>query len=61
MTNKQLVIDALSRLPDEVSMDEIRERIAILASIRRGEEQIDRGLGIPHEDVKVRVAQWLSK
>jgi predicted transcriptional regulator len=61
MTNKQLVLKTVKQLPDDVSMEEIEEQIAILASIRRGEEAADAGDLVPHEEVKRLVAKWLSE
>ena len=52
MTQKEIVLDAISELPDEVSLGEIAERIEFLAAIQKGMDQLDRGEGIPHEEVK---------
>jgi len=61
MTNKQLVIETVRELPDETSLDEIAERIAILAAIRKGEEDADAGRVISHEELKRRMKTWISK
>ena len=61
MTDKQLVIEAVRELPDEASLDEIAERIAILAAIRKGEQAADAGRVVTHDEMKRRVATWLSK
>jgi predicted transcriptional regulator len=60
MTQKELVLDAISELPDEASLDEIAERIEFLAAIQKGIDQLDRGEGIPHEEVKRQLATWLA-
>jgi predicted transcriptional regulator len=60
MTDKQLVIDTVSRLPDAAPIETIREEVEILAAIRRGEEAADAGRTTPHEDVKKMVASWSS-
>jgi len=61
MSNKELVLEAVRELPEETTMEEILEQIAILAAIRRGEEDADADRVIPHEEVKRRVASWISK
>lgn len=61
MSNKEAVIETVRELPDDVSLEDILERIAILAAIRRGEEAGDAGRVIPHEEVKKRVASWITK
>ena len=60
-TNKQLALDVVRRLPDDATMDDIREEIEILASIQAGIEDIEAGRYVSHEEVKRQVAQWLSK
>jgi predicted transcriptional regulator len=58
MSNKELVIEALRKLPEDTSLEEISEEIAILAAIRRGEKAAEMGKVIPHEEVKARFASW---
>ena len=60
MTQKALVLDAIKELPDEASLAEIAERIEFLAAIQKGTDQLDRGEGIPHEEVKRQLARWLA-
>jgi predicted transcriptional regulator len=61
MTQKRLVLETISELPDEVSLEEIAERIEFLAAIQKGIDQLDRGEGIPHEEVKRQLATWLAR
>ncbi len=61
MSNKDVVIEAVRELPDEVTFEEIIEQITILAAIRRREQAADAGRVIPHEEIKKRVASWISK
>jgi predicted transcriptional regulator len=60
VSNKDLVIEAVRKLPEDISLDEISEEIAILAAIRRGERAAEEGKLIPHEEVKKRLAAWKS-
>jgi predicted transcriptional regulator len=60
MTQKEIVLDAINELPDEASLDEIAERVDFLAAIQKGFDQLDRGEGIPHEEVKRQLATWLT-
>ena len=61
MTQKKLVLDVINELPDETSLDEIAERIEFLAAIQKGIDQLDRGEGIPHDEVKRQLATWLAR
>jgi predicted transcriptional regulator len=61
VTQKKLVLDVINELPDEASLDEIAERVEFLAAIQKGIDQLDRGEGIPHEEVKRQLATWLAR
>lgn len=60
MTQKELVLDAIGELPDETSLEEIAARIDFLAAVQKGLDQLDRGEGIPHAEVKRQLATWLT-
>jgi predicted transcriptional regulator len=60
MTEKEIVIKAVSELPDNCSIDEIADRISFLAAVQKGLDQLDRGKGIPHEEIKRQLASWLT-
>jgi predicted transcriptional regulator len=59
MTEKEIVIETIRSLPDNCSLDDIAERIEFMAAVRKGLDQLDRGEGIPHEEVKKQLASWL--
>jgi len=61
MSEKQLALDSIERLPENASLDVIAERLDFLAAIRKGFDQIERGETIPHDEVKRQLATWLSK
>lgn len=61
MTQKQLVLEAIKELPEETSLHDIAERIEFLAAIQKGIDELDRGEGIPHEEVKRQLASRLAK
>jgi predicted transcriptional regulator len=58
MSAKQIVLDALQRMPEASTLEEISEEIAILAAIRRGEAAAEAGRVLSHEEVKQRSASW---
>jgi predicted transcriptional regulator len=61
MSDKQLVVELLNRLPEDAKLQDIGREIEFLAAIREGEEQADRGEVVPHEQVKREFASWISK
>ena len=60
MTEKEIVIQAVRELPDNCSIDDIADRIEFLAAVQKGLDQLDRGEGIPHEEIKRQLASWLT-
>ena len=61
MSDKQLVLNSIGRLPDDASLDAIAEQVEFLAAVRKGLDQIERGQTIPHDEVKRQLASWLAK
>ncbi len=57
---KQQIIQAIETLPDDATNDDAVERIIFLSKIETAIAQADAGMGIPHEEVKKRMAKWLS-
>ncbi len=60
MTQKELVLDAITELPDDASITEIADRVDFLRQIQKGFDELDAGKGIPHEDLKRQLASWLT-
>jgi predicted transcriptional regulator len=60
MTDKQAVMDALGRLPEGASLEEITEELQIMASIRRGRSDIAAGRSKSHEEVEQLVESWAT-
>ena len=60
MTEKEIVLETIRALPDDCSLDEIAERIEFMAAVQKGLDQLDRGEGIPHEEIKRQLASWLT-
>jgi predicted transcriptional regulator len=61
MSNKELVIDLVRRLPDQATLMEIAKEIEFVAGVREGFAQLDRGEGVPLEEVKQQLSSWITK
>jgi len=61
MSDKEVIIEAVRKLPETATIEDISEEVAILAAIRRGEEAANAGRVVSHEEVKKRFASWTSK
>jgi hypothetical protein len=60
MTEKEMVLQTVRELPDDCSLDEIADRIEFLAAVQKGLDQLDRGEGIPQDEIKKQLASWLT-
>lgn len=60
MNDKQIVLDALRKLPDDAKLDDIVANIALLAQIREGHADADAGRVAPHERVKREFRSWIT-
>lgn len=55
---KQEAINAISKLPDTVDIDEIMYRLYVIDKVRKGKEAIERGETISMENLKREVESW---
>jgi hypothetical protein len=61
MSDKEMVVDLLKRLPADAKLRDIGREIEFLAAIREGEEQADRGEVVLHDQVKREFSSWITK
>lgn len=55
------VIQSFKDLPEEVSAEQLIERILFLKRIERAMEQVKNGQTIPHEQVMKEAKEWLKE
>lgn len=60
MTDKQAVIDALQRLPENASLHEITQELRLMAAIRQGRDDVAAGQTKTQEEVAKMVKSWAS-
>ena len=51
LLTKEKVIELIKSLPDDITVDDIMEELYFKSQVDEGLAQLDRGEGIPHEDV----------
>jgi len=51
MSAKELALDVIKQLPDQATMRDLTEEL-YAAAVREGLDELDRGEGLPHEQVK---------
>lgn len=61
MSNKEIVEDLLQRLPENASLQDIAREIEFVAAVREGLAELDRGEGIPIEEVEREFPSWIIR
>jgi hypothetical protein len=61
MSNREIVVNLLSRLPEDVSLEEIVRKIELLVGIESARGQARRGEGIPAQDARKLVDTWAAR
>ena len=54
-TEKQRILQAMERLPDNTSLEDAIERLCFLAKVEEGLRQSDKGETVTHEEAKRRL------
>lgn len=60
MSDKQIVIDAIRKLPDDAKLEDIMANLELMTRIREGHADADAGRVIPHEQVKREFRSWIT-
>jgi hypothetical protein len=58
MSNREIVIDLVGKLPEDPPLEDIARQIELLAGLRAAREQARRGEGVPAEDARKLVDTW---
>ncbi len=61
MSDKELVLDVIQRLPKSASMRQIRDRVEFLAALKEGEDGLARGEGVTQAEVEKQFAGWVKR
>jgi hypothetical protein len=61
MSDKQTILEAIQKLPEDVSFDEVREEIEILAALRQARQASAEGRVHTLDEAKRKAAQWTLK
>ncbi len=61
MSDKELVLDLVQKLPDDSTLEHIYRELSFLAGLRAAEQQADRGEVIDHARIKEDLQTWISR
>ena len=58
--HKETIKEVVDRLPDEVDVDAFFDQVILLERIEAAERRLADGEGVPHEEAKRRMEEWLK-
>ena len=61
VSEKQMAMEALSRLPETTTLEQMSGELALLAAFKRGEAAADAGRVAPHAEAVRRSETWITK
>ena len=57
-TTREIVLGVLDRLPQDTPLGQVARELEFIAAVREGFAQLDRGEGIPLEEVERLLPTW---
>jgi predicted transcriptional regulator len=60
MSAKELALNVIKQLPDQATMRDLTEGL-YAAAVREGLEELDRGEGLSHQEVKQQFNSWFAR
>lgn len=62
MSDRQLILEAVQEMPDDLSLREIVNELLLLDAVKARLAKSERGeRGVPHEDVVKMLDAWITK
>ena len=59
MSNRQIAIDLIEKLPEDMPLNDMAREIEFIAGVREGFEQLERGECVPINQVRETMASWI--
>jgi len=60
MLSREKIIETLQKMPDQVSLDEVLDRIILLDKIETGLQQSEAGMITPDAQLDKKLPEWLQ-
>lgn len=60
MTVKEQVIEAINRMPDDSTIDDIGYELYVIETVQKGLDELDRGDYLTHAQAREKLEKWLQ-
>jgi predicted transcriptional regulator len=61
MSAKEILLEVGEKLPSNATLSDAIDELEFRQGVQQGLDELDRGEGVPIEEVKARIAQWAGK
>jgi predicted transcriptional regulator len=61
MSAKEILLDVAEKLPPNASLDDAIYELEFRQAVQQGLDELDRGEGLPIEQVRSKIAEWAGK
>ena len=61
MSTKEILLEVAEKLPPNATLDDAIYELEFRQAVLQGLDELDRGEGVPIEQVKARIAEWAGK
>jgi hypothetical protein len=61
MSAKDILLEVAEKLPPEATLNDAIYELEFRQSVQQGLDELDRGEGIPIEQVKAKIAEWAGR
>jgi len=61
MSAKEILLEVAEKLPPDATLSDAIYELEFRQAVQQGLDELDRGEGVPIEEVKAKIAQWAGK
>lgn len=61
MSAKEILLDVAQKLPSDATLIDVIRELEFRLAVEQGLSELDRGEGVPIEEVKAKIAAWAGK
>lgn len=61
MSTKEILLEVSERLAPDATLDDVIHELEFRQAVEQGLQELDRGEGIPIEQVKAKIPVWLGR
>ena len=61
MSAKEILMEVADKLPPDATLSDAIHELEFRQAVQQGLDELDRGQGIPIEEVRAKIVQWAGK